>query len=179
MKAHSKQLPERIEQLGNGRHNINYAVETTTDEQGNPDYVYDYATINGEPTYEEIVEAIIRDKYTASQETAIINNFNEDSNTQEYIDYLRHRDAAKFVAQTESLIMKEQFDTFLLSVTKIKVIIPIAKVLTGGAYASLADMMLKKRAIYSATDTHVTVWLSYLLPEHRTILEADPEVTIE
>lgn len=179
MRTNSKSLPQRLLDLGNGKYHINYNVVQSEDENGDPEFNYDTATINGEPTYDNIVIGIISEKYSTFQEAALINNYNEDSNTDEYVDYLQYRELAKHIASQENLLTSEQIDEFKDSIKKIKVTIPIVKVLTGNIYADLADMLLKKRAIYSATDTHVKVYLSYLLPEHRAILEADEEVTIE
>lgn len=47
-------------------------------------YEYDIVKVSEEPTRDEVIDALIRDKYTLSQEFALINNFNADKDIEEY-----------------------------------------------------------------------------------------------
>lgn len=179
MKANAKFLPPRLLDLGNGQYHFNHSVEVLTDESNQPDYHYDAVLVNGEPTYNLLVTSIIADRYSTAQELALINNFNADKDVQEYVDYQRYRELAKALALTDALTYKSQVAELRATTAKIKVTLPINKVVAGGVYAGLADLLMKKKAIFASTGTHVSVWLSYLLPEHSAILSADPEVTIE
>ena len=179
MTTNAKQLPTRILAIGNGQHHINYAVSVSKDDQGNDDFNYQTAHVNGEPTYDLLVKSIIADKYTVDDEIALINNFNSDKDVQDYVEYQQFRELAKWVAREDRLLTADECEEYNQSIKKIKVTIPLAKVMQGGIYADLADMLIKTRAIHTTIDTNVIVYLSYLLPEHRTILEADIDVTIE
>lgn len=179
MKANAKFLPPRLLDLGNGQYHFNHSVEVLTDENNQPDYHYDAVLVNGEPTYNLLVTSIIADRYSTAQELALINNFNADKDVQDYVDYQRYRELSKLIAASEELLSKQDVDALNASTAKIKITLPIEKVLAGGTYASLADLLMKKKAVFASSDTHVTVWVSYLLEQHHALLSADPDVTIE
>ena len=178
MQTNAKQLPVRILPIGKGQYHINYSVSQGIDEEGNPDYNYETAHINGEPTYDLIVKSIIADKYSVADEIALINNFNSDKDVQEYIDYQQFRELVKWIAGEDRLLTADEVEQYNQSIKKIKVTLPLAKVMQGGIYADLADMLIKTRAIHTTIDDKVVVYLSYLLDAHRAIFEADKDVTI-
>lgn len=179
MKTNSKHLPTRILSIGRGQHHINYALIIGVDVDGNPDYNYETALINGDATHDMIVRSIISDKYTTDDEIALINNYNTDKNVEEYVQYQQFRELAKFIADSETLLTAEEVEAQAEALKKIKVTIPLEKVVEGGIYAGLADMLLKTRAVHTTVGANVVVYLSYLLPEHEAILQSDPDVTIE
>lgn len=179
MKTNAKQLPQRIIAIGNGQHHINYAVTTGVDGDGNPDYNYETAHVNGEPTYDLLVKSIIADKYSESKEIALLNNYNADKDVQEYVEYQQFRELAKWIASEDRLLTADEVDSHYQSLKKIKVTIPIAKVVAGGIYANLADLLLKTRVIHTTINDKVVVYLSYILPDHLAIFEADEEVIVE
>ncbi|KAF0203147.1 MAG: hypothetical protein FD170_1419 [Bacteroidetes bacterium] len=179
MRTNAKFLPPRLLDLGNGQYHFNHSVEVQADENGQPDYYYESVLVNGEPTYNLLVTSMIADRYSTAQELALINNFNADKEVQAYVDYQRYRELSKLIALSPALLLKAEVDALNVGITKIKITLPLAKVVAGGVYASLADLLMKKKAIFASTDTHVTVWVSYLLEQHQAILAADPEVTIE
>lgn len=67
------------------------------------------ATILGNPTYDKCVEAVIRDKYTAEQEMALVNKYNsylnsvtiDNAGVDEYNDYLKYIFNAKMVVKRD------------------------------------------------------------------------------
>jgi len=179
MRTNAKHPPLRLLDLGNGQYHFNHSIEVTTGDDGLPDYNYEAVLVNGEPTYNMLVIAMIADRYSTAQEIALINNFNADKDVQAYVDYQRYRELSKLIATSQDLLTKSDVDSLNASISKIKITLPIEKVVVGGPYASLADLLMKKKAIFAASDTHVTVWVSYLLPAHEAILLADPEITIE
>ena len=179
MKTNAKQLPQRILAIGNMQHHINYSVTTGVDEDGNPDYNYETAHVNGEPTYDLLVKSIIADKYSESKEIALLNNYNADKNVQEYVDYQQFRELAKWIASEDRLLTVDEVDLYNQSLKKIKVTLPISKVVVGGVYANLSDLLLKTRAVHTTIGNNIVVYLSYILPEHLAIFEADNAVTIE
>lgn len=179
MKSQSKQQPERIAYIGRMQHHINFGLSTSTAEDGSIDYNYETALINGDATHDMIVRSVIADKYTTDDEIALINNFNTDKEVEEYVQYQQLRELAKFIADSETLLTAEEVEAQIEILKRIKITIPLAKVVEGGIYAGLADMLLKTRVIHTTAGANVIVYLSHLLPEHRAILEADPDVTIE
>lgn len=92
---YSSEVPSKVERNG-VRRTLNYNVRETTEEEvknlweqqgndGEPDngfklshkYVYNAASIGGARwNYQGVVEAIVRDKYTADEMEAITNNMN-------------------------------------------------------------------------------------------------------
>ena len=179
MKTNSKHLPQRILAIGRMQHHINYALTVGVDEDGNTDYNYETALINGDATHDMIVQSIIADKYSFEAELALINNFNMDKQVDEYMSYMQFRQLAKWIAEEERLLTAEEVETHNATLKKIKITIPLSKVVDGGVYAPLADMLIKTKAIHTTIVDKVVVYLSYLLPEHRALLEADPDVLIE
>lgn len=116
MQTNAKQLPTRILAIGKGQHHINYAVSQGKDEQGNDDFNYQTAHVNGEPTYDLLVKSIIADKYTVDDEIALINNYNANLSVQEYEDYQRFRQLAKYIAATDKLLTAEEVDNYNSSI---------------------------------------------------------------
>ena len=47
-------------------------------------FEFDTVKVSEEPTRDELINALIRDKYTLSQEFALINNFNMNKDVEEY-----------------------------------------------------------------------------------------------
>jgi hypothetical protein len=179
MRTNAKHPPLRLLDLGNGQYHFNHSLASLTDENGQPDYYYESVLVNGEPTYNLLVTSMIADRYSTAQELALINNFNADKDVQAYVDYQRYRELCKLVATSPALLLKAEVDALYSATGKIKITLPIVKVLAGGIYAGLADLLMKKKAIFASSDTHVTAWVSYLLEQHQALLAADPEVTIE
>lgn len=74
------QRPSPFIDLGNGRFHYNYDVVEGTKESENGEPVvsfdYDTAEILGIPNYSKTVSAVIRNKYTADKEIALINGYN-------------------------------------------------------------------------------------------------------
>jgi len=177
MKSNADQQPDRIYSIGENKYHFVFNLEAIEIE-GRASFNYDVVEINS-TDYEEIVRALIADKYSQADETALINNFNADKSVEEYVNYQHYREVCKLIAQPENLFTSDQIQQLYAQTRKIKITLPLGKVVSGGAYFMLADMMMKKRAIFSSTDTTVTAWVSFLLPEHQAILQADPEVIIE
>jgi len=179
MQTNAKQLPTRILAIGKGQYHINYAVQQGFDEQGNDDFNYITAHVNGEPTYDLLVKSIIADKYTVDDELAVINNYNCDKDVQQYVDYLQFRELAKWIAIEDRLLTHDEVGAYNASLKKIRVTIPLSKVVEGGAYAQLADMLLKTRVIHTTINNTIVVYLSHIEPEHLSILQSDADVIID
>lgn len=179
MRTHAKRMPQRLHDLRNGQYHLNHSLEIIPVENEEPDYFYESCLVKGEPTYSLLVASVIAHRYSTANEIALINNFNADKDVQDYVDYQHYREVAKHIAGTADLLSLEQVEQFSASLKKIKITLPIGKVVDGGPYAGLADLLMKKKAIFASSDTHVTVWVSYLLPDHEQILAADPEILIE
>jgi hypothetical protein len=75
MKSNSNDKPLIFQNLGDGSWHYNYdikEVQITNESEGTRN-VFDYNTVHffGEPTYEKIVSAIIRENFTIDEEFAI------------------------------------------------------------------------------------------------------------
>jgi|GEM_PF-1345842 len=177
MKSSSDHLPDRIYPISERLYHFVFGLEVI-ELEGRTIFNYEIIEICS-CDYDEIVRKLIEEKYSIDQETALINNFNANIKVDEYIIYQQFREIAKLIAQSINITTKSQIEEFVQLTKKIKITLPISKILAGGVYYNLADMLLKKRAIYTSTDTHVIVWLSYILPDDLAILQVDPEVSIE
>lgn len=115
--------PQALEAVGNGNHLYRWdiqeeeilseIVQEQSDEPIEPVERVQYscceATILGNPTYDKCVEAVIRDKYTAEQEMALVNKYNSYQNSvtidsagvDEYNDYLKYIFNAKMVVKRD------------------------------------------------------------------------------
>ena len=115
--------PQALEAVGNGNHLYRWdiqeeeiqseIVQEQSDEPIEPVKRVQYscceATILGNPTYDKCVEAVIRDKYTAEQEMALVNKYNsylnsvtiDSAGVDEYNDYLKYIFNAKMVVKRD------------------------------------------------------------------------------
>ena len=115
--------PQALEAVGNGNHLYRWdiqeeeimseIVQEQSDEPIEPGKRVQYscceATIIGTPTYDKCVEAVIRDKYTAEQEMALVNKYNsylnsvtiDSAGVDEYNDYLKYIFNAKMVVKRD------------------------------------------------------------------------------
>lgn len=115
--------PQALEAVGNGNHlyrwdiqeeeRLSEIVQEQSDEPIEPGKRVQYscceATIIGTPTYDKCVKAVIRDKYTAEQEMALVNKYNSYQNSvtidsagvDEYNDYLKYIFNAKMVVKRD------------------------------------------------------------------------------
>lgn len=115
--------PQALEAVGNGNYLYRWdiqeeeilseIVQEQSDEPIEPCKRVQYscceATIIGTPTYDKCVEAVIRDKYTAEQEMALVNKYNSYQNSvtidsagvDEYNDYLKYIFNAKMVVKRD------------------------------------------------------------------------------
>jgi len=61
-------------------------------------FEFDTVKVSEEPTRDELINALIRDKYTLSQEFALINNFNMNKDVEEYEAFQTFRAECKGIA---------------------------------------------------------------------------------
>ena len=61
-------------------------------------FEFDTVKVSEEPTRDELIDALIRSKYSLSQEFALINNFNADKDTKEYESFQTFRAECKGIA---------------------------------------------------------------------------------
>ena len=62
------------------------------------EFEFDTVKVSEEPTRDELINALIRDKYTLSQEFALINNFNMNKDVEEYEAFQTFRAECKGIA---------------------------------------------------------------------------------
>lgn len=175
MKGNSNTQPSRLERIGSQyqvRWNIARNDRTTEDDQAIESWDYDYAICTGND-YALLVEGIIRSRYSASQIEAILANYSNGHNVEEWLRLQAWREMAKEIAKDEPVTPKQRYKAVLL----------LDFVLAGGKYEALADRILKIGSPYelskdAAGTEFVTVYLEEIKPEHAAIISIDPDVVI-
>lgn len=118
------QKPSAFLNLGNGRwhYNFNIVESTRTEESGEEIASFDYDTveIEGTPNYSKTVSAVVRNKYTADKEIALINNYNRyqlastankvKADKEEYVAYLNDVEEIKAAVKTDCLAFNFEID---------------------------------------------------------------------
>ena len=61
-------------------------------------FEFDTVKVSEEPTRDEVIDALIRSKYSLSQEFALINNFNMNKDAEEYEAFQTFRAECKGIA---------------------------------------------------------------------------------
>ena len=61
-------------------------------------FEFDTVKVSDEPTRDEVIDALIRSKYSLSQEFALINNFNMNKDVEEYEAFQTFRAECKGIA---------------------------------------------------------------------------------
>ena len=101
MKGNSDRQPKIIVQ-SNGKTQIRYNILEVTKEDMNREprisFDFDYIEIKGELTRDKIIDGIISNIHSKSNELALINNELANPGTKEYADYQLLRTKAKEVA---------------------------------------------------------------------------------
>lgn len=80
MKSNAQYKPEIIQNLGNGTYFYRYNIveSVVVDENGNERMTYDYEVVLiNRPDYNAIVEALIAEKYSISEELSITGKYND------------------------------------------------------------------------------------------------------
>ena len=110
MKSNSTNRPSALESIGKGKWHYNYHIEEVeATEERAASFDYDCVEIQGTPTYDKCVTAVIRASYPADAEMALVNKYNayqqgvqdDASVVEEYTAYLR------FVADTKVMVRKD------------------------------------------------------------------------
>jgi len=122
-RAYYDAKPQALEAVGNGNYLYRWdiqeeEIQSEIMQEGSDEpmetvsrvqYSCCEATIIGAPTYDKCVEAVIRDKYTAEQEMALVNKYNsylnsvtiDSAGVEEYNDYLKYIFNAKMVVKRD------------------------------------------------------------------------------
>lgn len=175
MKGNSNKQPNRLERIGSQyqvRWNIVRNDRATEDDQSVESWDYNYANC-ATGDYAALVEGIIRSRYSASQIEAILANYSNGHNVEEWLRLQAWREMAKQAAKDEVITAKQRY----------KAILPLEFVLAGGKYEALADRILKIGSPYelskdAAGTEFVTVYLEEIKPEHAAVISTDPDVVI-
>lgn len=110
MKSNSTERPSVLEPIGKGKWHYNYHIEEVeATEERAASFDYDCVEIQGTPTYDKCVTAVIRASYPADAEMALVNKYNayqqgisdDASVVEEYAGYLR------FVSETKQMVRKD------------------------------------------------------------------------
>lgn len=92
MKASSDNRPEPIQSIGNGNYYVNMDIKEKT-EEGRTYYEYDCVRSVGYPTYGSTVTALIRERYTESDELALQRQ--RDTKPEDFAEYDAFCEACK------------------------------------------------------------------------------------
>ncbi len=151
-------------------------TEQPDSEDTNDRWEYDFVEV-GENRRDKIIQAVIRSKYKQDDVEALLANFQKGKKIVEFMQFQNFRDLAKAVADGKYLAAElEEF--YNRKVFEIHM--PFSETLNGGNYASLADYTIKAK-IYSVADVQnniAYVYVSWILPDHLTLLESDAAVSI-
>ena len=107
MKSNSTNRPSALESIGKGKWHYNYHIEEVeATEERAASFDYDCVEIQGTPTYDKCVTAVIRASYPADAEMALVNKYNayqqgisdDASVVEEYAGFLQ------FVAEAKAMV---------------------------------------------------------------------------
>ena len=110
MKSNSTNRPSALESIGKGKWHYNYHIEEVeATEERAASFDYDCVEIQGTPTYDKCVTAVIRASYPADAEMALVNKYNayqqgisdDASVVEEYAGFLQ------FVAEAKAMVRKD------------------------------------------------------------------------
>lgn len=110
MKSNSTNRPSALESIGKGKWHYNYHIEEVeATEERAASFDYDCVEIQGTPTYDKCVTAVIRASYPADAEMALVNKYNayqqgisdDASVVEEYAGFLQ------FVADTKAMVRQD------------------------------------------------------------------------
>lgn len=78
MKSNSKTRPSSLLNVSPGRWHYNFNITEHTDsETGETSFDYEAVAIDGRPSYESLVDARVRNLYSAEEEFSLINKYND------------------------------------------------------------------------------------------------------
>ena len=110
MKSNSTDRPSTLESIGKGKWHYNYHIEEVeATEERAASFDYDCVEIQGTPTYDKCVTAVIRASYPADAEMALVNKYNayqqgvsdDASVVEEYAGFLQ------FVAEAKAMVRRD------------------------------------------------------------------------
>ena len=110
MKSNSTNRPSALESIGKGKWHYNCHIEEVeATEERAASFDYDCVEIQGTPTYDKCVTAVIRASYPADAEMALVNKYNayqqgisdDASVVEEYAGFLQ------FVAEAKAMVRKD------------------------------------------------------------------------
>ena len=180
MKANATKQPEpfiRYGQLPAGQVTFNVlSTEQPDPEDTNERWEYSFVEVD-ENRRDKIIKAVIRSKYNQDDVEALLANFQKGKKIVEFMQFQNFRDLAIAVADGKYLAaeLKEFYDRKIFEIQ-----MPFSETLNGGNYASLADYAIKAKN-FSVADVQndiAYVYVSWILPDHRNLLESDAAVSI-
>lgn len=110
MKSNSTNRPSTLESIGKGKWHYNYHIEETeATEERSASFDYECVEVQGTPTYDKCVTAVIRASYPVDAEMALMNKYNayqqgvsdDASVVEEYAGFLQ------FVAEAKAMVRKD------------------------------------------------------------------------
>lgn len=146
-------------------------------EQDDPVDIFVYDCVRVERlTRDNVITAIIRDRYTIDKVEAIQNNFLKGDNVIEFLKLQLYREFAKLIADSADQALIEEVKQRKVYAVQL----PLNLTLPGGDYNALAQRMQIVRVPYlvEQENNQVTVYPGWISDEDRAILEADNRVTI-
>ncbi len=179
MKAQSHNLPARYQHIGNGRYYINFNIEETIMDQPEGElltmFIYDSVLVT-HLTRDNVISAIIRDRYSIDQVEAITNNYLDGRNALEFIKLQNYRYYAKSIADDCDQAVIDLHKT----ATVFEVALPLELTMPGGVYSTLADKMIRLKVPFISLQSlnKAMAYPSWISEGDLAVLNADSRVTI-
>lgn len=179
MKAQAHNLPPRYQHIGNGRYYVNFNIEQVNMDMGEGDpvlmYMYDSVLVD-RLTRDNVISAIIRDRYSIDQVEAITNNYLDGYNAIDWLKLQNYRSYAKAIADNAEQTVIDAHKTAKVFAVEL----PLTAVMPGQPYNDLANkmLMLKVPFILDQLNNRTTVYPGWISDTDRGVLENDTQVTI-
>lgn len=101
MKAYYQNEPQAIENIGGGKFYVNINIESVERELEDgttvTEWQCDQVTIDGTPTYEKVVVALIREEYTENDELALLRQ--QAAKSEEFTEFYTYCEGCKATAK--------------------------------------------------------------------------------
>jgi hypothetical protein len=161
--------------LSNGIYQFRYDFQyIPADEERADSFNYNYVNI---PNTDRatIITAIIRTRYTADQESAILRKKQVGEDVIDFVKYNHFVTYAKTAADGQDLAQCKEKTVYEINLS------PLSITLQGGDYFALADYCLKMNIPYEANPLLdvAKAYPSWIKPEDQAAMENDPRVSVQ
>lgn len=175
MKAQYNDIPDRLSPVGNGSYLFRYEIKTeTVNGDGAIMYTCNEVPFQHYPLRDELVNAVIREKYTQSAAEAILRKKSLGEGIIDFLKFSNYVKYAKAIADNNDV-------TDFKSATVYKIQIPLNLTFLGKDYAALADKSLKLNIPFeSIPESNLAIsYPAWLSEDDLQTLAADSRINIE